>query len=114
MKLVPIVAYRENLEATVSLSGDTLTVDGKSLDLSGDWVKFEWAEDEDKGLFKSVNKVDGEVVVKILAYQPKEYKRAKSMGLLDAMEAPIYINDGDTISFPAYLKEVADNAYQAN
>lgn len=109
LKLIPHVTYRDNATATLTRTGDTL--DG--LDLSGEWTVMEWGEDEDKGLIRSATKEGDTVTVEVTAYQPDEYKRARTMGVLEAMEQPIELKDGESVTFPDYLKEVADNAYKS-
>ena len=41
-------------------------------------------------------------------------KAARTMGVLDAMEQPITLDDGQSVTFPDYLKEVADDACKGN
>ncbi|WP_019558479.1 hypothetical protein [Thioalkalivibrio sp. ALE12] len=107
MKMLPKITYRPGQQVTFTRNGDTLTIDGESYDLSGDWVKLEWDEGEDRGLLRSGEKIDGEPVITVTAYQPDTpyHKRAKSNGLLDAMQEPIALNDGESVTFPDYFVE---------
>ena len=114
IKLIPHVTYRDNANAELKREGETLYISGEALDLSGEWAVLEWGENEDKGLIRSATKEDGTVTLHVTAYQPDEYKAARTMGVLDAMEQPITLKDGQSVTFPDYLKEVADNAYKGN
>ena len=114
IKLIPHVTYRDNASAELKREGETLYINDEALDLSGEWAVLEWGENEDKGLIRSANKDGDTVTLHVTAYQPEKYKRARTMGVLDAMEQPITIKDGESVTFPDYLKEVADNAYKGN
>ena len=114
IKLRPHVTYRDNATAELKREGETLYINSEALDLSGDWAVLEWGEEEDKGLIRSAKKDGDTVTIHITASQPEEYKAARTMVVLDAMEQPITLDDGQSVTFPDYLKEVADNAYKGN
>ena len=107
IKLIPHVTYRDNASAELKREGETLYINGEPYDLSGDWVKLE-LEEGDSELIRSGVKEGGEAVIAVTAYQPDtaRHKRAKSNGILEAMEQPITLNDGDSVTFPDYLEGI--------
>ena len=107
IKLIPHISYRHNKTATFERDGDTLKINGEAYDLGGDWVKLE-PEDGDSELIRSGVKKDGEAVIAVTAYQPDtpRHKRAKTNGILETMEEPITLNDGDSVTFPDYLEGI--------
>lgn len=107
MKLIPRVTYRPGHSATFARNGDVLTINGEEYDLSGDWVKLEWGEGEEQGLLRAGEKVNGEPVITIEAYQPESsyHKRARTNGILEAMQQSITLNDGESVTFPDYFSE---------
>ena len=107
MKLIPKISYRRGKSAVFERDGDTLKINGEEYDLSGDWAKLE-LEEGDSELIRSGIKEDGEAVITVTAYQPDtpRHKRAKTNGILETMEEPITLNDGDSVTFPDYLEGI--------
>lgn len=107
MKLIPKISYRPNKQATFKREDDTLKITDNGevteLDLSGDWIKLEWSENENKGLIRAGVKEDEEPVITITAYQPESRKRLSG-------QPPIKLKDGESVTFPDYYETETHDA----
>ena len=97
LKLSP---QRSDNEVTYSLNGETLTINGAAIDLSGDWVKLE-ADDEDSGLEPTGyllsgerDPATGEVTLTVRA--PHAANAPES----ETFPEPITLADGESVTFP--------------
>ena len=91
---------RSDTEVTYELSGETLTVNGNAIDLSGDWSKLE-PDTEDESLEPTGyllsgerDPATGEVTLTVRA--PHAANAPES----ETFPEPITLNDGESVTFP--------------
>jgi len=104
MKL-ELSTQRSDAEITYAVDGETLTINGEPIDLSGDWVKLE-PDNEGEPLEPSGNLKagtrdpdTGEITLTVRA--PHRANAPES----ERFPEPITLNDGEEVTFP---REVED------